>query len=59
MTNGVDRASEMSQVLKQIIDGKRYQVGLQMKSSLDNRKAHAQTMSISGMLREQQGGQCG
>lgn len=58
MPNGVERASETSSV--EVNDrGRRYHEGLQRKSSPDNGKAHAKAMNISGILKEQQGGQGG
>lgn len=57
MSNGIERASEKTKVLKQMLEGERY-VGLQRQSNPDNEKAYAKAMNIPGMLKEQQGGQC-
>lgn len=46
MSNGVERASEMSKVLNQMKEGERYHVGVQKTRSPDNKKAHEKAMNI-------------
>lgn len=57
MSKGVERASEMNKVLKQMIKGERHHVGVQTTCSRDNKKAHEKSHEHTGLLKEQPGGQ--
>lgn len=54
MSNGVERASEMNKVLKQMIKGERYHVGVQTTCSETIRKPMKKAMNIGACSKNSQ-----